>query len=144
MFDFANSSKGMLKTVHPDLKKVCEEVKKYSEIDFDISCGYRSVNSQQELFKLGRSQLDGIRNKSKHNLQPAEAVDVYCYSGSRASYAIHQMSYLSGIFHTVSERLFAGGQIHYKIRWGGNWDQDGELLTDQEFDDLPHFEIIQP
>jgi hypothetical protein len=28
------------------------------------------------------------------------------------------------------------------IRWGGNWDMDGEPITDQDFQDLVHFELI--
>jgi peptidoglycan L-alanyl-D-glutamate endopeptidase CwlK len=28
-----------------------------------------------------------------------------------------------------------------RLRWGGDWDGDGEL-DDQQFDDLPHFELI--
>jgi hypothetical protein len=27
------------------------------------------------------------------------------------------------------------------VRWGGNWDRDNEVVTDQKFDDLVHFEI---
>ncbi len=29
------------------------------------------------------------------------------------------------------------------IRWGGNWDQDGEPVTDQDFQDLMHYEIVE-
>jgi hypothetical protein len=28
------------------------------------------------------------------------------------------------------------------IRWGGDWDRDGDVL-DQDFDDLFHFEIVE-
>jgi peptidoglycan L-alanyl-D-glutamate endopeptidase CwlK len=30
-----------------------------------------------------------------------------------------------------------------KLRWGGNWDRDGEPVTDQDFQDLVHFELAE-
>jgi hypothetical protein len=29
-----------------------------------------------------------------------------------------------------------------KLRWGGNWDMDHEPITDQDFQDLVHFEEV--
>ena len=29
-----------------------------------------------------------------------------------------------------------------KIRWGGNWDMDSEPITDQDFQDLVHYERV--
>ena len=31
--------------------------------------------------------------------------------------------------------------MNIKIRWGGDWDSDN-IMKDQTFNDLPHFEII--
>jgi len=36
--------------------------------------------------------------------------------------------------------LAAAALAKVKIRWGGNWDMDGEPVTDQEFQDLVHYE----
>jgi peptidoglycan L-alanyl-D-glutamate endopeptidase CwlK len=143
MFTFAKSSLKYLEKTHPDLKKICMRVKELSEIDFDISCSYRSLSEQNKLYKIGRSKIDGINNKGKHNVDPSEAVDIYSYNGSKASYDSNNLSYMAGLFRAVSQSMYQLGEISHIIRWGGNWDQDGVLITDQGFDDLPHFEIVR-
>lgn len=146
MYDFARSSKKMLLDADKDLHMVCYEVKKISKIDFDISCIYRSPSKQNEKFKQGKSKIDGIKNIGKHNKKPAEAADIYCYKDhqSRASYSVHQMAYIAGLFDAVAHYLYHSGKISHLIRWGGNWDHDGIIITDQDFDDLPHFELYKP
>lgn len=144
MFTFAKSSINRLGEAHPDLKLICETVKDYSGIDYDISESYRNLIRQQKLYKEGKSTIDGVHNRGKHNMVPAEAVDIYCYDGAKGSYSIHQMTYMAGLFQAVSQQLYKSGKTTHIIRWGGNWDSDGEIITDQEFDDLPHFEIIKP
>ncbi len=146
IYKFAKSSIKRLEEANEDLRIICYTVKERSGIDFDVSCSYRSIFDQNKVFKAGKSTIDGINNRGKHNTKPAEAVDIYCYTdkGGKASYTVHQMSYLAGVFQAVSEELYESGITSHKIRWGGNWDSDGVLITDQEFDDLPHFEIIKP
>ncbi len=34
-------------------------------------------------------------------------------------------------------------QMDIEIRWGGDWDRDNEPVTDQEFQDLVHFEFVE-
>jgi hypothetical protein len=38
--------------------------------------------------------------------------------------------------------LYEQEKITSKLKWGANWDMDGEIITDQGFMDLPHFELI--
>jgi hypothetical protein len=38
--------------------------------------------------------------------------------------------------------LACAGARGYVVRWGGDWDNDGDLM-DQEFHDLPHFELVR-
>lgn len=146
-FGFAKSSEKRLKEeAAEDLRVICYTVKERSEIDFDISCCYRSLKDQNREYLKGTTTIDGINNRGKHNVKPSEAVDIYCYTdkGGRASYTVHQMAYMAGVFRAVSEELYESGITTHKIRWGGNWDQDGVIITDQQFDDLPHFEIYKP
>jgi hypothetical protein len=35
------------------------------------------------------------------------------------------------------------GLIQHKVRWGGNWDRDGDL-ADNTLYDRPHLEIYKP
>jgi peptidoglycan L-alanyl-D-glutamate endopeptidase CwlK len=103
------------------------EAKERSEIDFDISCGNRAIAEQQELFKAGRSQLDGVNHKSKHNHYPALAVDIYAYNGKYADYSDDKMSYLAKVIKSAAEALGV------KIEWGGDW---------TDFKDQPHYELV--
>lgn len=146
MYEYARSSLVFLLEAHSDLQLICYTVKKRSKIDFDISCVYRSKIEQKKKFDLSMSKIDGINQIGKHNLTPSEAVDIYCYKDheSKASYTIHQMAYMAGVFDSVAKELYDNGRISHLIRWGGNWDRDGIIITDQSFDDLPHFELYKP
>jgi len=115
-----------------------------SNVDFGISEGERSVKKQLQYFNEGKSKIDGIKKKGKHNYSPSLAVDIYPYFEGGAKWDNEHLSYLSGIIHAVSEMLFNNGEITHKIRWGGNWDMDGIILIDQSFDDRPHFELVLP
>jgi hypothetical protein len=132
MFKFSKRSEGFLKEVHIDLQKICQGVKEISEIDFDISCGYRSPEDQMKAFKAGKSQLDGVSHLSNHNKEPAMAVDIYCYKGKFADYDVKKMGYMAGLFHAVSENLFNRGIIKHQLSWGGWW---------TDLVDTPHFEL---
>jgi len=120
------------------------EAIKISDVDFGIAEGHRSLEKQLQYYNEGKSKLDGVNKKSKHNYTPSMAVDIYAYFNNKASWDNEHLSYLAGIIHAVSETLFEQKIITHKIRWGGNWDIDGVILTDQSFDDRPHFELIDP
>lgn len=142
--EFSKRSKIALESCHKDLQLIMREALKYSSIDFGISEGYRSAMRQAELFRIGRSKIDGINNKSKHNYSPSLAADVFAWvkrDGKIECYNIQDLSFIAGVIISTAKRLKEEGRISGEIRWGGNWDQDGEILTDQKFDDLPHFEL---
>ncbi|WP_303605995.1 hypothetical protein, partial [Gilvimarinus sp. 1_MG-2023] len=48
-------------------------------MDFSVIEGHRSIARQQELYRDGKSQIDGIIQRGRHNLIPAEAVDLLPY-----------------------------------------------------------------
>lgn len=144
MFVFGKKSKEKLSTCHKDLQLIMNEAIKISNVDFGISEGYRSLEKQLQYFKEGKSKIDGITKKGKHNYKPSLAVDIFPYLENEANWDNEHLSYLSGVIHAVSEILFAQGETTHKIRWGGNWDMDGVILLDQSFDDRPHFELVKP
>jgi len=133
MFKFADSSLKYLKEVDLDLQLICKGVKEVSEVDFDISCGYRSIEDQKKAYRAGKSQCDGIRKKSKHNYMPSRAVDIYCYDGKKADYSVQKMAYMAGLFRAVSADLFEQGIVKNELRWGGWW---------PDLVDMPHYELI--
>jgi len=142
MYRFGTKSKAQLKTAHKDLQKIMNEAIKITDVDFGIAEGHRSIEKQKQYFEDGKSKLDGINKKSKHNYSPSMAVDIYAYVNNNASWDNEHLSYLAGIIHAVSEMLFEQKITNHKLRWGGNWDRDGVILADQSFDDRPHFELI--
>jgi peptidoglycan L-alanyl-D-glutamate endopeptidase CwlK len=144
MYSFGEKSKERLNTCHIDLRTICNEVIKY--IDFSILEGTRSLAKQQEYFNAGKSKLDGITQKSKHQRTPSLAIDIMPYTkgtnpfdGDNKSKARFYL--LAGYMLMASEQLYDRGDIQYKLRWGGDWDSD-KNFSDQSFDDLPHFELI--
>lgn len=144
MNTFSTTSETRLQTCHPDLQKVLRESLKISDIDFGIAEGHRSVELQQQYFKEGKSEIDGINKLGKHNMTPSMAADIYPWVNGKTNYNNETLSYLAGLIHAVATMLYNQGAITHKIRWGGNWDMDGEILTDQTLKDRPHVELYKP
>lgn len=120
-----------------------------SRIDYGISEGHRSLERQKLLFDQGRSKIDGISKKGKHNFEPSLATDIYVYhpdleTRQKLAYDPGSLCYIAGLIISCADELLGKGEINHTIRWGGNWDKDGVILKDQSFDDLPHFELVEP
>jgi len=102
-------------------------------MDISLTSGYRDRMEQTILFEADASTLRYPH--SKHNRTPSLAVDVQPYP-----YPVYEpklwgaLGYMAGRAHEIAY------QEGFSIRWGGDWDSDGDL-TDQTFDDLFHLEI---
>lgn len=129
---FGKRSQEILGQLVEPLQQVLLEAIKV--VDFALVCGFRDEASQHQAFKDGNSKLDWPL--SKHNHYPSMAVDLVKYSEGKISYDSMQACYVAGVIMACAASL----GVH--LRWGGNWDQDEVLLTDQEFDDLCHFEVV--
>jgi len=145
MAKFSKRSQSNLDTCHKDLQLIAEYVIDF--FDFSVIEGHRSTAKQLEYFKQGRSKIDGISKKGKHNYFPSLAYDVYPYPipdlvkyGAKDKAKFYQMS---GYFFMAARILYSEGKITHLLRWGGDWDKDGDF-KDQGFDDLPHFELYKP
>lgn len=133
---FSKRSNERLNTCHDDLQRIMREVVK--EFDCSILCGHRDEATQNRLLAEGKTQLS--YPNSKHNSFPSMAVDVVPYPIDwRDRERFH---YFAGYVMGVAERLRREGKIRSYLRWGGDWDRDTEV-SDNNFDDLPHFEIYQ-
>jgi hypothetical protein len=127
---FGKFSYDNLLQCHPDLQRLFNEVIKV--FDCTITCGHRGQKEQDEAFARDKSKVKWPN--SKHNSFPSRAADVY---PSPINYGnFKRMYYFAGYVKGTAERL------GIKIRWGGDWDSDTEIL-DQKWDDLPHFELAQ-
>lgn len=132
---FSATSRSRLEGVHPALVRVAQNV--LAHADCSIVYGMRTPAEQQILFdqKLSKTLA------SKHLMQP----DGWCHAIDFAPFvngAIpwdkkHYFYHFAGIVLTVAD--IQGVQL----RWGGDWDSDGDL-DDQTFMDLVHFELVFP
>ncbi len=109
MYKFGKTSSHRLSNCHKDIILVLNEAIKLTDIDFGVSCGYRSIDEQQELYKQGRNKagvivtyVDGVKIKSKHNNLPSLAVDIYAYVDGKATWDEKYLYYLvGGLFCTM-------------------------------------------
>lgn len=126
---FSKISQDRLNTCHPDIQKVFNEVIKH--IDCSILQGVRTVEEQEELVRSGKSKT----MNSKHLKQDdgySHAVDVMCYPIQWDNWNRNYIfaGYVKGVADSMG----------IKLRLGADWDGDFDT-KDQNFHDLPHFEI---
>ena len=128
MAKFGKRSKERLATCDERLQKVFNEVIKY--VDCSVLEGHRNEERQNKLFEEGKTKVK--YPKGRHNSSPSRAVDVTPYPVDWDD--------------RERQTLFAGfvlgiaRSMDIKLRWGGDWDMDFEVM-DNRFDDFPHFEI---
>lgn len=133
---FSDKSTNRLRTCSWDLQQIFNEVVKH--YDCSILEGHRGEQKQNRLFVQKKSQVkwpDG-----KHNAYPAKAVDVAPYPIPENWGADHWKD-LVHFYQLAAVVKFVAAQKNIKIRWGGDWDNDGDY-KDNKFDDLVHYEII--
>lgn len=133
-FKFGPSSQKNLDTAHPDLQRLARESLALGIMDFAITEGHRDKARQDRMYDLGKSKVRWPNGK--HNKTPSDAIDAVPYINGEPSWNKLHCCVLAGIMLACAARL------DVKIRWGGNWDRDGEPVTDQDFQDLVHFERV--
>ena len=124
MYKFGRKSKERLKGVDHRLIKVLDELIKI--MDVTVIEGLRSEERQKELLEKGATKVKYSRHME------GKAVDL-------APYPIDWENrdgfhYLGGMIRGIAHQLVL------KIRWGGDWNSDGDV-KDNGFDDLVHIEI---
>lgn len=123
---FGTRSKERLRGVDTRLRNVLNEVVKF--YDITILEGMRTEDRQRELVAKGASQT----MKSKHI--EGKAVDI-------APYPVPDWKNKDQFVYMAGRVMQEADNQKIPVRWGGNWDRDNEVVTDQKFDDLVHFEI---
>ena len=96
-------------------------------MDVTIIEGLRSKERQKELLAKGATKV----KYSKH--MEGKAVDLSPYPidwNNRDGF-----HYMGGMIRGIAK------QLGVKVRWGGDWDSDGDI-KDNSFDDLVHVEIL--
>lgn len=127
-FRLSTRSLNNLNGVHPDLRAVVELAITLTEVDFAVVEGVRTLEKQREYVAKGLSKT----LKSRHI--DGCAVDLGAFLGKE--YLRHAAPY-----HKIKDAVFdAAGRLKIPIRWGGDWDCDGDS-GDEKFFDGPHFEL---
>ena len=121
---FGKRSKQRLKGVDAKLINVANELIKL--MDVTVIEGLRSQERQNELVAQGKSKTEFGKHVA------GKALDL-------APYPIdwndrERFHYMGGLIRGI------GHSLGVKIRWGGDWDSDGDI-KDNAFDDLVHVEI---
>jgi peptidoglycan L-alanyl-D-glutamate endopeptidase CwlK len=135
MQQFSPISKFRLSTCHPDLQVLFNEVIKY--FNCTILEGYRGREAQEKAFKEGKTQLHFPF--SNHNKNPSMAVDA-------APWPIpdwkktEDFIYFGGIVMGIAIILYSKGEMTYKVRYGGDFNENN-FVSDQPFLDAVHFEL---
>lgn len=129
MPSFGDRSKRNLETCDRRLQEVAYEAIKYR--DFTVTEGHRGMEAQNAAFHAGLSKLKW--DLSKHNQIPSKAVHFVPFPIDWND--LDRFYFLGGFVVAIGEK------VSITIRWGGDWDMDGEI-RDQTFDDLAHYELI--
>lgn len=144
MFVYGKKSKERLAEGHEFLQLVFAQVLKFQLMDVTILEGHRTVERQFELFEAGRSQIDGKTRLSNHNFSPSLAYDAAPYPVPKEDESTEPYYRLASIVFWAASvvRTAHPKYCNFFIRWGGDWDGDGEF-SDQNFHDLAHYEIVR-
>ncbi len=129
MFNFSIHSNLLLATADERLQALCNEVIKH--YDFSIIEGHRSLQRQKELYEEGKSQIDGIVKKGKHNYMPSLAVDVLPYKKGHNAFDGSDESELM-FWRMLWHFKRASIKLKIPIRFGAFW----------SFKDFPHIELV--
>jgi peptidoglycan L-alanyl-D-glutamate endopeptidase CwlK len=136
-YKFGKKSKEKLSQVDDALKETAVLALSWELMDFAIIEGIRTRDKQNEYFNSGKSKVQWPNGA--HNIQEpgdkSRAFDVAPVINGKISWKKDHCLVLAGIM------LAAAKSLGHSIRWGGNWDMDGEPITDQSFQDLVHYEI---
>lgn len=130
--DLTKTSKERLGTVDSRLQEIVQIAQKRWKIN--VIEGHRSLKRQKQLYRAGKTKIDGEERLSKHNHTPSLAVDL-------APKPVDWQD-LDRFRRFGEYVLGVADALGYEVRWGGDWDRDGDL-ADQSFNDLVHFELVE-
>ena len=138
MFKYSKKSNEKIELLINDLKLVCRHSIRHSPVDWGILETLRAIERQLELYRTGKSKVKkGKHQPNKDGL--SRAFDIVCYKGRKITWDKSYYYIAAGCIKTSASVLKEQGLISCDIRWGGDWNSDGDL-SNQSFNDLGHFE----
>ena len=159
---FGKSSMDQYDTLHVDLQLTLTHAIALCEVDFSLIEGYRSPIKQFDYYKKGRklnekgkwvivnskqviTNVDGYNILGSHNHYPSKAVDIAIYIEGKPQLAYDpaHLAYVAACVIRSADILYSEGKITHKVRWGGDWNRNGDF-TDSKLIDKPHLELYKP
>lgn len=135
-YKFSQKSEERLKHLVPDMVRVVRRAMSFQVMDFIVLETLRDEERQKMLIAAGSSQkADSLHLANGDGL--AEAVDLLPYPYNVNGVDVWQDKQR---FAVLAGLMFAAAALeNVPIRWGGDWDGDGNN-ADSKFHDMPHFE----
>tara|TARA_Y100000310_G_C20583862_1_gene764389 strand:+ start:155 stop:640 length:486 start_codon:yes stop_codon:yes gene_type:complete len=156
---YSQQSKTRLKTAHPDLQLLFNEV--INHWDCTIIYGHRTPEEQFSLYRIGReviafgdpdkpkdwvianrsevvTHLDGYSKLSDHNKTPSLAVDAAPYPIDWND--LMRFHIFAGFVMGMANQMYCNGVIKNRVYSGLDWDKDWNF-KEHSFHDAPHFFI---
>lgn len=127
---FSRISEQRLQECHPDLQRVIRRALADGPLDFSVLCGHRGEAEQEKAVHDGKSKQH--YPSSKHNSLPSKAVDV-----APCPIDWNDRKRFVDLYRQI---FAAAAKEGVKIRWGGDFNRDGNLSNDS-FVDMPHYEL---
>jgi len=115
------------------------------EYDCTVLCGERLKEAQERAFDMGKSKVSWPN--SYHNTRPDRPVTTAEWGLPLLSHAVDVAPWPIDWedldrFHRFSHYVLGvSDAMNINLRWGGDWDRDWNL-TNNGFDDLPHYELV--
>lgn len=134
-FKLSNRSLSNLKQCHPQLCVVVARAIQISQVDFIVGAGIRSLDEQRENVRKGVSKtMDSKHLPQKDGM--SHAVDLWPWMNGEIPW-----DEFSAFRRVADAILQAARELDVDLRWGGDWDRDGDS-SDHQFLDGPHFELV--
>lgn len=142
-YEYGSGSLQKLSTCHPVWRRIANRALKLSQYDIIIVCGHRGKEIQDAYYEAGKSMKKWPNSRHNRSDDPyqnyqdaiSDAIDFAPYVNGRINWEdAHIFSNVAGCFMTVANDMAV------RLRWGGDWDGDGES-TDQRLMDWGHLEI---
>lgn len=136
-FKYGKGSERVLATVDMYIVHIFRKALALGLTDISAVSGHRGEKEQNNLYYHDPQLSEKLYPDSRHNTKSlSKAIDAFPYVAGKVSYNYYHCIYLAGIVMAL-DKLDSD-----LLRWGGNWDSDPEIMTDQDFQDLGHYEII--
>ena len=115
-FKLSQRSLDRLEGVHPALVTVVKEAIGYTNVDFGVTCGLRTIEEQEKLVAAGKSQTMNSLHLPQEDGY-SHAVDLVAYIGSDVAWELN-------LYDDIADAMaHAAAQNNVNVLWGAAWNQ---------------------